>query len=461
MALLETDMPVCSPENRIGESPLADSERVSGLVRPVQFLGAKTKALPLLLELLDRELAEGAAVADLFSGSSLVSQGLARNGHVVSSFDALEHCTYFARAFLGSGRRDSEALPELPLDWEGSQARSEAWQPWLERERSAIEALDDQELIDLSREIPQVWRPQGAAAELSDGFAQLLPGSRPSFGLVSAHYAGTYFSLEQAIEIDAIRAGIGAARRSGAIGSWQESLLIAALLSAASNCVFSAGKHYAQPHRIRDDKDLTFIRKRLLEDRSKGLRRLFEIRLRSFFQAAQAGGSHSAETKTLEDLILDPAGIGHVDAIYADPPYTAQQYSRFYHVPEVISSYRVPALQQIDGKATRGLYPEPVERHHSRFCSRREAPDAFRDLCRLTVAKEAILCLSYSFTRSGESGNRRSIDLASLRCILESHFTDIEEHEVDLTYRQFNASGASVSKRSDAEILIVAKNPRA
>jgi adenine-specific DNA methylase len=426
-----------------------------GPIRPVQFLGAKTRSLPVLLDVLGDELPRGAAVADLFSGSSLVAQGLARSDRVVSAYDALEHCAHFARALLGVGRDEGRGLPQLAIE-PGAQA--DAWEPWLEQEQEAIRQGDDQALIELSQSLPQIWRPQGASKQLAGLFSRLTPGARAADGLVAAHYAGTYFGLGQAMEIDLIRRAIDAATEAGEIDGWQESLLITALLSAASDCAFSAGKHYAQPHRIREGKDLAFVRGRILQDRQKDLRALFDARLEWLFAGTLPAAAHAAEARTLEQLVGEPSKLAGVDAIYADPPYTAQQYSRFYHVPEVISAYRVPTLQQIDGEVTRGLYPEPIERHHSRFCSRREAPAAFADLCELAAGQDALLCLSYSFTRNGKTGNRRSIELPQLREIVAEHFSQVTERELPLAYRQFNTTEISIASRSDAEILLVAKN---
>lgn len=437
--------------------PLASIEPTAlGPIRPVQFLGAKSRSLPILLDVLSEALPPGAAVADLFSGSSLVAQGLARHGYVVSAYDALEHCSHFSRALLGVDCEEGAEMPRLELP---SEERAEGpWEPWLELERKALQREDGQELVELSQSLPQIWRPEGASSGLVNLFSRLTPGVGGAGDLVAAHYAGTYFGLRQAREIDLIREAIAAAVEAGEVDSWQESLLITSLLSAASDCVFSAGKHYAQPHRIREGKDLAFIRGRILEDRRKDLRALFAARLKWLFEGALPAAGHSAERRALEDLVAEPAKLNGIEAIYADPPYTAQQYSRFYHVPEVISEYRVPTLQRIDGAVTRGLYPEPDERHHSRFCWRREAPAAFADLCELAAGRDALLCLSYSFTRSGETGNRRSIDLPQLRQILDGSFTDVIEREIPLEYRQFNAGGSSVAGRSDGEILIVAKN---
>lgn len=424
--------------------------------RPVQFLGTKTRVLPALLAAVEAEISDHGAVCDIFTGTSVVAQGVARAGHPVSAFDALEHCATFAQALLGVGRALDEVLPlpeELPPT---DDSWTSTWEWWLAAEDAALKAGDAEALIRLGESIPQKWRPRGATPTAWRLFSELRPGSLAARGLVAAHYAGTYFGLGQAVEIDILRQQIAAASAAGGLSSWQESGMMTALLSAASECVFSAGKHYAQPHRIHDGKDLSFVRRRILDDRRKSVSGLFAARIQTINDAALAGEGHLASQATLEELGRAPDRVGEIEAIYADPPYTAQQYSRFYHVPEIITSYRVPTLQRVSGEITRGLYP--AGRHKSRFCSRREASSAFDDLCRLAAAKEATLLVSYSYSRSGETGNKRSIDLHQLRSLLARHFREVIEHELEVTYRQFNATSASVEARSDAEILLVGRH---
>src|SRR6202012_4271088 len=149
--------------------------------------------------------------------------------------------------------------------------------------------------------------------------------------------------------------------------------------------------------------------------------------------AAEAGGvGHFAADLPLEQLHRDPDHLGPIDAIYAVPPYTAQQYSRFYHVPEVICSYELPVLQRVRGQLTRGLYPD--NRFKSRFCSRRLVSGAFQELFFLATHHNATLLLSYSASRSGKTGNKRSIELSELRDLMRASFgRDVEERELPVT----------------------------
>jgi len=103
--------------------------------------------------------------------------------------------------------------------------------------------------------------------------------------------------------------------------------MMTALLSAVSECAFSAGKHYAQPHRIRERKDLSFVRRRILDNRRKSVLRLFAARLQTINDAALANEGHRGARATLEELAPAPDRVGEVEAIHADPPYTAQHYS--------------------------------------------------------------------------------------------------------------------------------------
>lgn len=430
-------------------------DRQTGPFRPAQFLGAKSRVLDALMAASEPIIPRGGRVLDAFTGSSLVAQAFAHRGRLVLATDALRHCVVFARALLAVDADGDLSLPDA-LETSRPEAWESAWQSWLDHEDAAVAQRDPDTLIALTQSLPQIWRPTGASPAVEDLFRLLRPGASAPAGIISALYAGTYFSLRQAIEIDRIRSGISRAAAKGRLTRWQHALLLAGLLSAASECAFSAGKHYAQPHRIRAGKDLTFIRGRIVADRSKVIEQLYRERVAAIVAAASsAGEGHAAEHIELERLVADAWTRGGLDAVYADPPYTAQQYSRFYHVPEVISTYRVPGLQTVRGRVTRGLYP--VDRFKSRFCSRRQAPAALRDLARLARERASTLLLSYSASRSGTTGNQRSLDLDDVRSVLHAVYgRRVREIELDLRYRQFNANDRAVVERDDVELLFVA-----
>ena len=146
-----------------------------------------------------------------------------------------------------------------------------------------------------------------------------------------------------------------------------------------------------------------------------------------------------------------------IRSVYADPPYTAQQYSRFYHLLDVLVSGVPATLQRRGHGVTNGLYP--VDRHRSRFCSRAQAPTAFAELARHVRDADARLVVSYSVSERASVGNARSIALDPLLGILRETFgsRSVDVRTLDVRYRQFNSGSRSSPTRDDSEVLIVAE----
>jgi adenine-specific DNA-methyltransferase len=74
--------------------------------------------------------------------------------------------------------------------------------------------------------------------------------------------------------------------------------------------------------------------------------------------------------------------------IYADPPYSAVHYSRFYHVIETLVRYDHPHLEY------KGRYRD--DRHQSPFDKRKEVTNAFQLLFKAVDERKSHLVLSYS-----------------------------------------------------------------
>ena len=74
--------------------------------------------------------------------------------------------------------------------------------------------------------------------------------------------------------------------------------------------------------------------------------------------------------------------------VYADPPYSAVHYSRFYHVIETLVRYDHPHLEY------KARYRD--DRYQSPFDKRKEVADAFRLLFNAIDERRSHLVLSYS-----------------------------------------------------------------
>jgi adenine-specific DNA-methyltransferase len=427
--------------------------------RPVQFLGSKLRSLPEILEV-SRRVEPHGRVLDIFTGSSVVAQGFAREGYNVSASDALSHSVVLATALLGVGRteedRDAPTLLEIiNRSLDDHAAWLTPWAPWIREEDEATAAGDAGRLLDSSTSVPQIWRRAGASVGQQRHFDQIeMARGHTAPGLITSHYAGTYFGIRQAVDLDILRIAVEHAVQTKQITRWEYAAVLTALLSAASDCAFSAGKHFAQPHNLHRDCHSGFLKGRIRSDRAKNIRELVAARLEATIDAARDGSNRNEVTcATLEQIVAEDEAVLAPSLIYADPPYTAQQYSRFYHVPEVLVRYRVPQLQRRGGNVTKGLYPEG--RFFSRFCSKRDAAAAFRDLCSLARRFNASLVVSYATTRSGKTGNGRMIGFAELTELLSRELRGpIEVHELQHQYRQFNAAGSAVDGRADREVLL-------
>ena len=433
--------------------------------RPVQFLGSKLRSLDFIAQELSDLQVPSSRVWEPFTGSSVVSQRLAADGYNVWATDALESSAHFAASLLGVNRGPSNATNLLGAATEASNLGRfpTSWSTWLKREAKALAECDANALFAGGAEIPQRWRAGTSEPSLRLLFQEVEDAAfhAETFhdGLISATYAGSYFGIKQAIIIEQLRSRIDVVAPPGeSTLAWVRSGLLTALCSAASTAVFSAGKHFAQPHKVSSDKNLSFHSKRIIRDRSVNIVDEFLIAAKEIDSHARRNqGQHGAGRLLVENVNSSHLVDHGISVVYADPPYTAQQYSRFYHVLEVLVSGVPARLQRVNGKVTSGLYPD--KKYHSPFSSRRNASNAFRHLISTTRAACADLILSYSDTRGESTGNARVISLASLvQCVEDIYGTKaVNVRELDFRYRQFNNGAHSITNRSDPEYIVTGR----
>jgi len=146
--------------------------------------------------------------------------------------------------------------------------------------------------------------------------------------------------------------------------------------------------------------------------------------------------------------------------VYVDPPYTSDNYSRFYHALEVLTRYDYPLLQKAG--RTKGRYPELGSRHRSSFCVKRQVEQEFRDLAQATAERGAALVLSYGeqngllLKRYREAGDTPAQALRRFTALVEESYGDVRLHRQQLMH-----SGQGDSNHQITELLLVARQPRA
>jgi len=177
---------------------------------------------------------------------------------------------------------------------------------------------------------------------LAEPALQLPEGSeRRSSSLFRDTFAGSYFGLSQAIEIDAIRESIDDALASTAIDCDQHRWLILALGVAISKTSTSTG-HFAQPLTPKPHNIKRFAKQRRASVRSewlKAIQGLAPIGTRHWRSNNKAFRDDAVKTLSTLDSTSVPA------VVYADPPYTNDQYSRYYHLYDTLVLYDYPDAQ--------------------------------------------------------------------------------------------------------------------
>lgn len=397
---------------------LDDDGGGSNPLRPISYLGSKLRSVKSILQVRNQIFRDPITVLDPFSGSSVVAQAFANAGDTVIASDALKMCTDMAAATI-QGRED-----QLPLLFEAADKILESphvpgfemFQEIVDEEKTLISRELGADLIAFSMRVPQVWRDEHCSKGLRYLFASLRKNAtkeiREPNPVITSFYAGTYFGVFQSLEIDRLWHAILALQRDGKVNTWIISSLLTALYSASSSCTFTAGKHFAQPYIIGPDRTNDYALRRVIEDRSISVSERFRACIREIARTVSSVERRNrVYSRSLEDWSPDEITKDGIELIYADPPYTAQQYSRFYHVTETLAHGRIPDLQVFRGAVTRGLYPS--SRFKSRFCSKRSALAGFDHLLRLGVESGASIILSYSFSNS-TTGNARMVELGDI-----------------------------------------------
>ena len=315
----------------------------------MRYIGNKTKLLPFLRSAIAR-FGIGRGVAhDAFAGTAAVGRALKADGWRVHSSDLMTYSYVMQRAYVVASRLgDFGALARAEPRIGGA----------LRRRTVTIEAV----------------------AEF------LASGASSTDGFFAHHFAPAggrmYFTDANARRIDAARTTLHAWHRAALVGDDAFYVLLAAIIEGADRVANTAGVYAAyikkwQPNALRPF----------------GVLAELPVRSRARCVAHQADAIHVANA------------LGPVDLLYVDPPYNTRQYAGYYHIPELIARGWFDQVVELRGKT--GLIADRQQR--SAWCSRRQAPDALRDLLAATGAKHVLV----SYNSEG------LIEAQELRAILQ------------------------------------------
>lgn len=433
------------------------------MFRPIYYLGCKTAFSAPIVDAINRVDPGGGHVCDLFSGTGAIGVALAASRRV-TTVDVQEYSRVLCSAQLNppginqaTAQEHAEHVASSPL----FRQLRECVAPLVSFEESAIASSldgDTADLVALVESPPLVIEGTEITNKRLDRARSAARTALVRAGLwsnanatVCSYFGGTYFSYRQSADLDAILS------YSHASESIVKDTLLAAALSTASNLVNTVGKQFAQPIRPREKSGQ--IKKNLgnavNRDRSLDAGQIYLDWMRRYSEILVTRHRHEALKMGFEEA-LEKRGRDF-SVVYADPPYTRDHYSRFYHVLETMCLRDAPVISHV----TRNSYSGPsrgayrADRHQSPFCIRSEAPRALNDLCSQTRRLGLPLVLSYSPHEAGDGTHPRVMSASDIVCIAKQSFGRVDVQLLDgSTHNQLNRSDLVLTKRLHAEMII-------
>ena len=350
--------------------------RIQAIATPIRYRGTKRHMAHRVSNII-RDLGSRGRVVDLFSGMGCVAEALAGVRSVVTN-DALSFTTSFARARFTAKKRSrtvaqaADSLKGRYRDHVG--ALSETYRAGLRAEQQALDEGPDalREYLASARHVANSsWTKRKARA------AALAKGSG-RYSLTTLYFSAGYFGLRQAIQLDALRYAIDLVG-----GDDDRDWLLSAWIASAATLINAPG-HTAQF--LKPNTLVAFGRIKSLWRRSVWAE--FQNRLIAIQPVGAQRWRDKNDVRNEDALkLLGSNSLTHVGAIYADPPYTKDQYSRFYHVYETLYRYDFP--DSVGEGRVRS------DRFSTGFCLKSEVEQSFASLFERVGELRVPLVLSY------------------------------------------------------------------
>ena len=401
---------------------------VGGPPLPIRYMGTKRLLAPAVRDAV-APLKPCGRVADLFAGMGSVSAILAPDYPVLAN-DALKFAASMLRAQFTHGKWTSPATLSRQL-----------W-PWFERAHSRLQMefssriQREEAVMRCSAPGPlkaymceadhvgnsDAWRRRAKDASLRNGVEH--------YKLTTLYFSAGYFSTSQAIELDSIRYAIDqytATNRDELLSAW---------IAAAATTINAPG-HTAQYLKPRSDSSYIRVRR-------QWRRRVWDIFLGKLESMGKVGTKHwrSKNVVTSADALDVAKHLSRYDvgAVYADPPYTRDQYSRFYHVYETLHLYDYPS------STGAGRYRS--DRFVTPFSHVTTAKESFEKLFDLIAKAQIPLVLSYPAKGLLEIRDGPVCDL------LGDRFSSVTNTRIDHYHSTLGASNGQRSKPTRENLYV-------
>lgn len=338
----------------------------------LKYMGSKREILSYIDKAVEELQVDSTCFCDLFSGTAVVSAAFLDKYDIISN-DIQQYSSVFAHTYSANiAENVDNNFREIVVD-KAKRLVNEFYAKYPQYQFDYTEVRDYEDLTDIEKRQQRL---------IEDKFDL-------GFSLFAKNYSGTYWSYEQCVWIDSIRAV--AEDYKDSTGYYA---ILSALIYAMSYTSQSTG-HFAQYRDVTRQNVGDILLYRRKDILSLFVKKLDELIL------LLSTTPHHAVTVTSLDYLDCLRIVPENSIVYADPPYSAVHYSRFYHVIETLVRYDHPHLEY------KGRYRD--DRHQSPFDKRKEVTNAFQLLYRGVDERKSHLILSYS-----DNGLVKSNDLLEL-----------------------------------------------
>lgn len=388
----------------------------------LNYQGSKKNLLEFIHKNAASYIEPNSTILDIFAGTCSVGYSYKRD-YTVYANDSELYSYIISTALLGTYEENyKEVLDKIDLFfYKNMRGFSKTTvEHFIQEEALLSDVKNDSHsnLIEFYNKLPTVWNHE-------------IPfdGTHKNFELFTIYFSNSYFGLKQSMEIDSLRYAIEHFVKTNLFFP-----LLTSLFFAMKECVFSKDGHMAQPLNFNDNKSKLYL------TRNKSIYNIFKEKFQSFFSDEFINTTKCNKTYNMnfEDLIKQDDIKNNVSFIYADPPYTDMQYSRYYHLLNIVSKYDYPAPTRNAGKYTKGLYTE--NRYQSKLSAKSTCLTTFNNLISFAYDHKINLAISFAYPAdvTKQKTNRYVMSIEDIKTSCSSKFGVTNVEVATLNYSHSN-----------------------
>lgn len=412
------------------------------LIKILNYQGNKSSLMPFISDNIYKYISPGEKVCDIFAGSGSVGAYLSDSYSIVAN-DAELYSSIIASALLNTPSTNS-LLRAKETFLKGYKANFRILlslhEETVAKERNSLLSNSTADLISLYEQFPTIWN----GLDNLINYKQLCKDNQ--YNLFLYYYSGTYFGIEQSIQIDSI---VKTIHEIDDVET--QNVLFSCLFYAMNETVFSKDGHMAQPLNIKKNNT------RHLKQRKKNILTYFKSKLDEFIDKSpklEAIEKSKVFNQDISALLKNNEfKQQHIKLIYADPPYTDMQYSRYYHLLNVAAKYNYPKPTISRGKFTKGLYTEG--RNQSDLSKKSTAKKRLEELFNYCHKNDIVLALSYAYPKDEirQNTNRYTVSIEELVNMAKQIFGNKKVQIEHKNYQHANNRNSSTKKVFEYLIL--------